>query len=93
MEELRSNGINIYNFPTDDETVADLNSRMNDQIPFAVVGSREEIVVNGVKVRARKYPWGTVEGEASFHWKASTLLIFMLLYFQWKMKPIVTLLN
>ena len=32
-------------------------------MPFAVVGSREEIVVGGHKVRARQYPWGTVEGE------------------------------
>ena len=63
MEELRSNGINIYQFPTDDETVAELNVKMNEQVPFAVVGSRDEIVVNGQKVRARKYPWGTVEGE------------------------------
>lgn len=63
MEELRSNGINIYQFPTDDEAVLELNSKMNDVLPFAVVGSREEVVLNGVKVRARKYPWGTVEGE------------------------------
>ncbi len=63
MEELHSNGINIYQFPTDDEAVTDLNHKMNDQMPFAVVGSRDEIVVNGIKVRARKYPWGTVEGE------------------------------
>ncbi len=62
IEELRSNGINIYQFPTDDESVLDLNRKMNDQVPFAVVGSREEIVVNGTKTRARKYPWGTVEG-------------------------------
>ena len=65
MEELGSNGINIYHFPMDDDTVADLNTKMNDQLPFAVVGSRDEIVVNGVKVRARKYPWGTVEGKRS----------------------------
>ena len=62
IEELSSNGVEIYQFPTDDETVADLNDKMNDQVPFAVVGSREEIVVNGHKVRARQYPWGTVEG-------------------------------
>ena len=64
MEELRSNGINIYRFPTDDEAVADLNTKMNEQVPFAVVGSREEVVMNGLKVRVRKYPWGTVEGKA-----------------------------
>ena len=29
MEELHSNGVEIYQFPVDDETVADLNARMN----------------------------------------------------------------
>ena len=32
-------------------------------MPFAVVGSREEMVVGGNKVRVRQYPWGTVESE------------------------------
>lgn len=67
IEELRSNGIEIYKFPTDDDTVSDLNTKMNEQLPFAVVGSREEVVVNGHKVRARQYPWGTVEVENEAH--------------------------
>ena len=29
MEELRSNGVDIYKFPTDDETVAEGNAKMN----------------------------------------------------------------
>ncbi len=29
MSELVSNGVHIYQFPTDDETVADINSTMN----------------------------------------------------------------
>jgi septin 6/8/11 len=32
-----------------------------------VVGSRDEIVVGGQKVRARIYPWGTVEVENESH--------------------------
>lgn len=67
MEEFRKNDVQIYNFPTDDETVAELNSKMNSQLPFAVVGSREEIVAGGHKVRARQYPWGTVEIENEAH--------------------------
>lgn len=67
IEELRANDVQIYEFPTDDETVADLNAKMNDQVPFAVVGSMEEIVVGGHKVRARQYPWGTVEVENEAH--------------------------
>ena len=65
MEELQNNGVHIYQFPGDDEAVADLNRKMNEQVPFAVVGSREELVVNGHKVRARMYPWGTVEGKST----------------------------
>jgi len=29
MTELKSNGVNIYNFPTDDQTVAETNNAMN----------------------------------------------------------------
>jgi hypothetical protein len=29
MNELTSNGVQIYQFPTDDETVADINNAMN----------------------------------------------------------------
>ena len=36
---------------------------LQEQIPFAVVGSREEIVAGGQRIRARKYPWGVVEGN------------------------------
>ena len=40
---------------------------MNDHMPFAVVGSREELVINNQKVRAREYPWGVVEVENEAH--------------------------
>lgn len=29
MNELESNGVEIYKFPVDDETVAEINSQMN----------------------------------------------------------------
>lgn len=29
IEELRTNGVDIYKFPTDDETVAETNVKMN----------------------------------------------------------------
>ena len=35
MEELRANDVEIYTFPTDDETVADVNKEMNEMMPFA----------------------------------------------------------
>lgn len=67
IQELNTNGVHIYQFPTDDETVADTNSLMNAHIPFAVVGSTEFIKVGNKLIRARQYPWGTVQVENETH--------------------------
>lgn len=62
MSELRINGIEIYQFPTDDEAVAEQNRKMNSFVPFAVVGSVDFVTKeDGSIVRARRYPWGIVE--------------------------------
>lgn len=37
MGELKSNGVNIYHFPTDDQTVADTNNAMNVSIPLCII--------------------------------------------------------
>ena len=63
MSELVSNGVQIYQFPTDDETVSDINTSMNSHVPFAVVGSTDFIRVGNKMQRARQYPWGTVSGK------------------------------
>ena len=63
MSELINNGVQIYNFPTSDETVATVNRSMNDHLPFAVVGSSEFVKVGSKMTRARQYPWGVVQGE------------------------------
>lgn len=92
MSELVSNGVQIYQFPTEDEAVAEINSSMNvrstkthiqaltkvvfnhifdhivtilfqSHLPFAVVGSLEDIKVGNKMVKARLYPWGSVQGE------------------------------
>lgn len=67
MTELKSNGVNIYNFPTDDQTVADTNNAMNGHLPFAVVGSSDEVKIGNKMVKARQYPWGTVQVENENH--------------------------
>ncbi|KAI8036884.1 septin-2 [Drosophila gunungcola] len=67
MNELRRNKVSIYQFPTDDETVADTNISMNGHLPFAVVGSTEFVKVAGKLVRARQYPWGAVHIENEAH--------------------------
>lgn len=66
LSELRSHAIDIYQFPTDDEAVAEQNRRMNSFMPFAVVGSVDFVTKeDGTVVRARRYPWGMVEGGCS----------------------------
>uniref|UniRef100_A0A8C9WKF0 Septin n=1 Tax=Scleropages formosus TaxID=113540 RepID=A0A8C9WKF0_SCLFO len=67
MSELVSNGVQIYQFPTDDEAVTEINSSMNAHLPFAVVGSIEEVKVGNKMVKARQYPWGVVQVENESH--------------------------
>ncbi|NP_001077035.1 septin-8-B [Danio rerio] len=67
MSELVSNGVQIYQFPTDDEAVAEINSSMNAHLPFAVIGSSEEVKIGNKMVRARQYPWGVVQVENESH--------------------------
>ncbi|TNM98686.1 hypothetical protein fugu_013250 [Takifugu bimaculatus] len=67
MSELVSNGVQIYQFPTEDEAVAEINSSMNTHLPFAVVGSVENVKVGNKLVKARLYPWGSVQVENENH--------------------------
>ena len=77
MEELATNGVQIYQFPVDDETVAEMNVSMNAHFPFAVCGSTDFIRVGNKMVRARQYPWGTVQGISISIATVYTLLILI----------------
>ncbi|XP_027269627.1 septin-14 [Cricetulus griseus] len=63
MSELVSNGIQIYQFPIDEED--DDNSQC--LLPFAVVGSMEEVKVGKRMVKGRHYPWGVLQVENENH--------------------------
>ncbi|XP_071067566.1 septin-14 [Dasypus novemcinctus] len=67
MRELVSNGIHLYQCPIDDETTAQMNSAMNGLLPFAVVGSMDEVKVGKRMVRGRQYPWGVLQVENENH--------------------------
>jgi cell division control protein 11 len=71
MEDIEYYGIPVYNFPydveeDDEDTIAD-NSELRALLPFAIVGSEEEIMINGEPVRGRRYPWGVVEVDNPQH--------------------------
>lgn len=36
---------------------------LQGHLPFAVVGSTEEVCVGNKMVKARQYPWGVVQGK------------------------------
>ncbi|XP_036165190.1 septin-14 [Myotis myotis] len=67
MNELISKGIQIYQFPIDDKTTAQMNSSMNEHLPFAVVGCMDEVKVGKRMVRGRLYPWGVLQVENENH--------------------------
>uniref|UniRef100_A0A1B0FL29 Septin n=1 Tax=Glossina morsitans morsitans TaxID=37546 RepID=A0A1B0FL29_GLOMM len=67
MEELNKNKVNIYEYPTNDDGVTDVNQNINNHVPFAVVGSNEFVNVGNKQMRARQYPWGIVQIENESH--------------------------
>ncbi|XP_007979463.3 septin-14 [Chlorocebus sabaeus] len=67
MSELISSGIQIYQLPADEETAAQANSSINALLPFAVVGSMDEVKVGKRMVRGRHYPWGVLQVENENH--------------------------
>lgn len=71
MEDIDHYNIPIYNFPfdveEDDEETVEENSELRALLPFAIVGSEEEITANGRSVRGRQYPWGVVEVDNPQH--------------------------
>ncbi|XP_051017356.1 septin-14 [Acomys russatus] len=68
MRELVSHGVQIYQFTADDsEATAPENTSMNGILPFAVVGSMEEVKVGKRMVRGRHYPWGVLQVENENH--------------------------
>ncbi|KAF9264052.1 GTP binding protein [Marasmius fiardii PR-910] len=71
MEDIEHYDIPIYNFPydieEDDEDVVAENLELKALLPFAVIGSEEEIVTDETTVRARVYPWGIAEVDNPDH--------------------------
>ncbi|CAK9438655.1 uncharacterized protein LODBEIA_P28790 [Lodderomyces beijingensis] len=69
-EIIETQDVNIYTPPLelDDPASAEHAKQLIESMPFAVIGSEEEIEVgSGQFVRGRKYPWGVVEVENDTH--------------------------
>lgn len=71
MEDIEHYRIPVYNFPydmeEDDEDTVEENGELRSLMPFAIVGSEDDIEIGGRRVRARQYPWGVVEVDNPKH--------------------------
>ncbi|KAG6880026.1 hypothetical protein C0992_007823 [Termitomyces sp. T32_za158] len=71
MEDIEYYNIPIYNFPydedEDDEETIRENMELRALLPLAVIGSEEDVLIDGESIRARVYPWGIVEIDNSDH--------------------------
>jgi len=67
--ELVYNNIRLYPFDTDenDDEEIQLNESIRNMIPFAVVGSERNVIIDGKSVRGRKNRWGVVNVESEQH--------------------------
>merc|ERR1712151_1013960 len=64
-KQMNENNITVYYFSADGELELDCNSESSNLQPYSVVGSNY-ISENG-KIRAREYPWGTVNVDNPKH--------------------------
>jgi cell division control protein 11 len=66
-----SYSIPVYNFPydveEDDPLTVSENQALRALLPFAIVGSNEELEIDGELVRVRRLPWGVVEVDNPKH--------------------------
>jgi septin 3/9/12 len=68
-DELQYHNIRLYPFDTDenDEEEVQLNETIRSIIPFAVVGSERNVLIDGKPVRGRKNRWGVINVEDETH--------------------------
>ncbi|KAA8587745.1 hypothetical protein FQN60_016607 [Etheostoma spectabile] len=86
LDEIDEHGIKIYHLPDaesdEDEDFKEQTKILKASIPFAVVGSNQQIEAKGKKVRGRLYPWGVVEVENPEHNDFLKLRIMLITHMQ-----------
>ncbi|ORY98210.1 Septin-domain-containing protein [Syncephalastrum racemosum] len=69
-EVIAAQEIQVYSCPveSEDETTTKRNVNMMAAMPFAIIGSTEDVVTtDGRKVKGREYSWGVAEVENDYH--------------------------
>jgi len=77
--ELVYHNIRLYPFDTDeyDSEELQLNESIRNMIPFAVVGSERNVIIDGKNVRGRKNRWGVINVEDERHCEFNYLRNFL----------------
>jgi septin 3/9/12 len=78
-EELVYHNIRLYPFDTEENDTEELqlNESIRDMIPFAVVGSERNVIIDGKTVRGRKNRWGVINVEDEKHCEFNYLRNFL----------------
>ncbi|KAG9103146.1 cell division control protein [Ceratobasidium sp. 370] len=78
--ELEYHNIRLYpiDHEDNDEEETSLNERIRSVIPFAVVGSERNVIIEGKAVRGRKNRWGVINVEDERHCEFVYLRNFLL---------------
>lgn len=65
QQEFTKYNFNLYPYDSDDlfEEERQLNEDIKSLIPFAIVGSNKEIIINGESFKGRKTKWGVINIE------------------------------
>ncbi|KAG8747529.1 cell division control protein [Ceratobasidium sp. 414] len=78
--ELQYHNIRLYpiDHEDNDEEETSLNERIRSVVPFAVVGSERNVIIEGKPVRGRKNRWGVINVEDERHCEFVYLRDFLL---------------
>ncbi|KAH7107580.1 cell division/GTP binding protein [Auriculariales sp. MPI-PUGE-AT-0066] len=78
-EELVYHNIRLYPFDTEENDTEELqlNESIRDIIPFAIVGSERNVIIDGKTVRGRKNRWGVINVEDEKHCEFNYLRNFL----------------
>lgn len=79
-EEFAFHNLKMYPYDSDehDEEERAMNTQIDNLVPFAVVGSEKNIIVNGKQVRGRQNRWGVINVEDENHCEFVYLRNFLL---------------
>jgi len=77
--ELVYHNIRLYPFDTDEYDAEELrlNENIRNMIPFAIVGSERNVIIDGKQVRGRKNRWGVINVEDDKHCEFNSLRNFL----------------